>query len=75
MTGTFDPLKALGEEIAGLTHVRATMIVEVQRAEQVVAEGQVKLDALLLLQGFCDGELKRKREVMLRLRADMEAGR
>lgn len=60
----FDPIKALREEISGVLEVRASLIVEERRAQEVLGQAEVHHNNLVKLRGFTDAELARKRAVL-----------
>lgn len=63
----FDEERALREEIQGLSNVLMTLSVQTKHAERIAAEATAQYDALLKLQAFAEGELKRKHAVLFRL--------
>lgn len=65
--GTFDPRKALGEEIQGLSNVLATLTAETRQAEMRASEAATHYDNMVKLQAFAQQELARKRRVLAKL--------
>lgn len=63
MTGTFDPVRAIGEEITGLIEVRNALKAREREAEEAAARAESDLNATRKLIGFADSELERKRAV------------
>ena len=75
MTNTntlFDALRALREEIEGLSKIRTTLNVQERRAEMQMGEAESQLNALRLLRSYADGELARKREVLASLQKERD---
>lgn len=70
---TFDPIKALSEEIQGLNDIERTLAVQVRAAEAKMAEAEVQYNIAVKLRGFAQDELARKRRVMAALREQHEA--
>ncbi|WP_065755242.1 hypothetical protein [Bradyrhizobium paxllaeri] len=63
----FDHIKALKEEITGLTEVRATLGKEERYAEEALGLAEAKMNALRKLRGFVDISIADKREQLRRL--------
>ena len=66
----FDPIKALGEEIAGVANILKTLSVQVQQAEMKAAEATQHYDDLAKLKAFAEGELARKRRILSQLQEE-----
>lgn len=65
--GTFDELRALHEEIEGLSGVLTTLTSQTHHAEMHASEAAAQFDALVKLKAFAQQELVRKRKVLQRL--------
>jgi len=63
----FDPVRAIREEIQGLSEIRGTLIVRERRAQQNMIEAETEFNALARLRGFVDSELERKRTALISL--------
>lgn len=72
MATQFDPIKALREEIEGLTGVQKTITTMERRAEMEMGEAEARLNAVRKLSGFCTAELDRKRDVLKQLETEKE---
>ena len=64
---TFDPIKALKEEISGLVEVRVALVKRERQLSVQHGELEVELNSIIKLRGFADAELDRKRTVLLSL--------
>lgn len=60
----FDAIKAIREEILGLTDIRMTLVAMERRAQEELAIAETKHNAAMKIRGFCDAELARKRETL-----------
>ena len=72
MTGTFDPIRAVREEVQGLLEVKSVLAARERRAQQTATEAESEYNALVKLRGFVDAEIARKREVVLKLEAERD---
>lgn len=63
----FDAIKALGEEIQGVSNILNTLTAETRQAEMRAAEAATHYDNMVKLQAFAQGELARKRRVLSQL--------
>lgn len=70
----FDPIKALSDEIAGLSNIQSTLTAEVRQAEMRAAETAQHYDNMVKLKAFADQEIARKRKVLYQLRAEANNG-
>ena len=61
---TFDGIKALREEIAGLNEIIATLTHRRRDAERKLSEAEVDAQQIIKLHGFAVGEVTRKRAVL-----------
>ena len=59
----FDPVRAISEEIAGLSDVRIAIRVREREAEDMLGKAESYLNAMRKLGGFADSELDRKRAI------------
>lgn len=66
----FNPIKALSEEIAGLSNILTTLSAETRFAEMRAAEATQHYDSLVKLEAYTKGELARKRQVLYQLQAE-----
>lgn len=64
MSTEFNPIKALGEEIAGLLEITKVLTIRRRKAEEAMAQAESELDAVLKLEGFANGEIARKQKVL-----------
>lgn len=64
---TFEPIKALREEIAGLVDVRLVLTKRERNLAAQYGELEVELNNVIKLRGFADAELARKRDVLRQL--------
>lgn len=68
MTETpFDEIKAIKEELSGVSDVIAVLAVRKQAAEQTMVEAEDEFNALTKLYHFAKEELDRKKKVLRRL--------
>lgn len=65
----FDNIKAVKEEISGLTDIRGTLLKREREVESKFGELEVELNNIKKLRGFTDLELERKRAVLAQLEA------
>jgi hypothetical protein len=72
MSTDFDPIKAIKEEISGLSDVHKVISLRVDQAAKAMGEAEIELNALLKLQGFARSEMDRKREVLQKLEREAE---
>ncbi len=63
----FDPVKALREEIHGLSDIRSVLLAQERRAEEDIGIAEAKRNAMCKLRAFADAELAIKREKLDRL--------
>lgn len=63
MSGEFDPLRAVSEELQGLFQIRNAMKTQERRASEAAAIADANLESVRQLLGFCDAELERKKAV------------
>ena len=64
---TFDPVKAIKEEITGLVEVKTTLVNRERELTAKYGELEVELNAVTKLRGFADAEIERKRTVLKQL--------
>lgn len=67
MPGSFDAIKALKEEVAGVTEVRTALVKRERQLSAQLGELEVEHNTVVKLRGFADAELARKREVLRQL--------
>jgi hypothetical protein len=72
VTVPFDPIKALREEIEGVSNILTTLTAETVKAEMVAAEATQHYDSMVKLRAFAQQELVRKRQVLAQLQEDKE---
>lgn len=72
MTTPFDGVRALREEIQGLTEVRTSLVTEERRAQDQLGQAEVHWNNMVKLRGFADAELDRKRTVLRQLEEDLK---
>jgi hypothetical protein len=72
MAGEFDPIKAIGEELAGLASVDQAFKRRISYAEAKLGEAEAELKNLRQIYGYLQAEMARKREVQAQLRAQQE---
>lgn len=60
----FDPVKALREEIMGLTEIKASLSRREKNLQMQYTELEIELNSVTLLRGFADQEIERKRKVL-----------
>jgi hypothetical protein len=75
MASDYDARKALGEEIAGVSNILATLAAETRKAEQQAAEAAQHYDSMVKLKAFAEQELARKRKIMQELIAAEQNGK
>lgn len=61
---TFDPIKALQEEISGLVEIRVALSTRERQLSAQYGELEVELNAIIKLRGFAAAEIDRKRLVL-----------
>lgn len=66
-TVMFDPIKALREEIEGVSNILTTLTAETRKAEMAAAEAAQHYDSMVKLKAFAEQELLRKRRVLAQL--------
>lgn len=66
-TTPHDPIKALREEIQGLSDVKNTLLHRERSLVKAYSELEVELTTVQKLRGFADAELDRKRAVLREL--------
>jgi hypothetical protein len=71
-TTMFDPIKALHEEIEGVSNIVKTLTAETRKAERAAAEAAQYYDSMVKLKAFAEQELLRKRRVLSQLQEDKE---
>lgn len=67
MTADFDPLKAVKEEIAGLSEVLRSISARERIAEEAIGRAEKELNDIRKITGFVRIEIDRKREVLRKL--------
>lgn len=60
----FDPIKAIREEIRGLTEIKASLSRRERNLQMQYTELEIEVNAVTLLRGFADAEIERKRKVL-----------
>jgi hypothetical protein len=68
----FDPIKAMQEEIAGLTDVHRVISMRAREAEQKLAEAEIDHDSLAKLSAFTLGMLDTARGKLKMLQDEIE---
>jgi hypothetical protein len=63
----FNPIKALSEEIAGISNILTTLSAETRSAEMKAAEATQHHDSLVKLEAYTKGELALKRQALYKL--------
>lgn len=71
---SFDPKKALIEEITGLGEVKRAYDKLVSKFEQELAEAEVSLNATRQVAAFVQAEIERKRSVLRQILAQEKIG-
>ena len=69
---TYDPLKAVREELVGLVEVDGTIVRRQRECEEAMAKAEVELNAVNKIRGYLQIEIARKRQVMNELVAAAE---
>jgi hypothetical protein len=72
MAGEFDPLKAVGEELAGLAAVDQAFRRRMDYAEAEMGKAETELKNLRQIYGFLKQEIERKRTVQAILQAERD---
>lgn len=73
MTGEFDPLKAAGEELAGLVDVHKVLHSLARNSEKQLAEAEAEHNAMIKTEQFVADLVEKQRERVNQLRAEAEA--
>jgi hypothetical protein len=68
----FNPIKAVSEEIAGLSNVLVTLVAETRQAEMKASESAQHYDNMVKLEAFAKQELARKHRVLRQLQDDAD---
>ena len=66
----YNPIKALNEEIAGLSNILVTLTAETRHAEMRAAETAQHYDNMVKLEAFAKSEIARKRRVLQQLQEE-----
>ena len=69
---TFDPIKAIKEEITGLAEVAKAIRVREAQLEGRLGEAEADLNNIRKISGFAQMELQRKRDVLRQLEDEAE---
>lgn len=72
MVTKFDELRALREEITGLSEVQKALMIRRRKAEADLGQAETELLSLRKLEGFVNIEVERKVKVLRELEAKQE---